>query len=398
MFPTLYKKNKNGSIQYWKISVVEVPATTEDGVPMALPDFGKIVVEYGQVGTDSPQVTVDLVTKGKNPGRKNATTAVEQAVAEAKARHKKQLDKGYVADKAKAEKGVDEVEGGVPVMLATDFSEDGAKVQYPALVQPKLDGMRCIAIIENGTATLWSRGRKPIHSSPHVVLALQSMFPRGKWIIDGELYNHQLRAGGEQEFEDLMSLARKKEPAPGHEKILYYIYDAAFPAGFRRRYDLLKQAFMQQQTSYANPNSPLVLVPVHQANSAADVKVYHDRFVSDFYEGAMVRAPEGEYHHSKNSGDRSLHLQKVKIMKDAEAEIVSVKEGRGKMAGKAVFVCKLPSGVEFDCKMEGPLERLKAFWDHPETVVGKQLTFQYQNFTTKGKPRFPVGLRLREEE
>lgn len=50
--PTLYKKTSTGAIQFWTIST----------------KGNDIVTEYGQVGTDSPQITVDTIKEGKNAG------------------------------------------------------------------------------------------------------------------------------------------------------------------------------------------------------------------------------------------------------------------------------------------------------------------------------------------
>ena len=91
-------------------------------------------------------------------------------------------------------------------------------------------------------------------------------------------------------------------------------------------------------------------------------------------------------------------LQKVKEFDDAEFRISSVKVGtKGSMAGKAVFTCDLPNNKTFDCKMKGNMDDLKKYADDPSLVIGKILTVQYQGYTKYGVPRFPVGLRFRED-
>ena len=39
-------------------------------------------------------------------------------------------------------------------MLAHEFKKNKHKVKYPCIVQPKLDGIRCIATIKDGKCTL----------------------------------------------------------------------------------------------------------------------------------------------------------------------------------------------------------------------------------------------------
>lgn len=125
----LYKKTSTGAIQEWEVSTDIV-----DNIPTIITRFGQV---DGKIQTSTEQVL-----EGKNIGRANATTAMEQAEAQAKSRWEKQLKKGYVKTIEDAQAGVvdDIIEGGVAPMLAHKFSEQGHKIKYPALAQPKLDG------------------------------------------------------------------------------------------------------------------------------------------------------------------------------------------------------------------------------------------------------------------
>ena len=167
--PTLYKKTNSGAIQYWKVCVLETP---NSGV------LYDIEIEYGQVETLSPQITIDIISKGKNIGRSNETTPFEQACVEARSKWEKQKKKGYVESIEAAEAGeLDElIEGGIEPMLAHTFEKQGHKIKYPCYVQPKLDGIRCIAVVKNGKCTLWSRTRKQITSCPHIVEEIENQY------------------------------------------------------------------------------------------------------------------------------------------------------------------------------------------------------------------------------
>jgi DNA ligase-1 len=82
---------------------------------------------------------------------------------------------------------------------------------------------------------------------------------------------------------------------------------------------------------------------------------------------------------------------------DSEYEVVAIEEGKGKMAGKAMFVCDAGDGKTFRVKMMGALDDLKTYFDNPEPWIGRQLTVKYQNLSADGLPRFPVALRFRED-
>ncbi len=377
--PTLYKKNSNGSHQEWSIAVVFVP------------EGANIITHFGQVG-GKIQMATDLVTEGKNIGKKNETTPLQQAEAEAQSQWEKKLKKGYVVDlnDAKAGKIDDIIEGGIFPMLAHKFSEQGHKIVYPAFAQPKFDGHRCIAVVKDGKATLWSRTRKPITGLPHIIQDLEVLaedLDDPNFILDGELYNHDYR----NKFEELTSFIRNPEPKDGHEVVEFHVYDQpSCRGGFGARWNSI-QALMRVEDT----GNGIVQVETILVQDEDDLMLAFDRFLAEGYEGAMVRNAEGLY-----VNKRSYDLQKVKEFDDAEFMVVGIEEGRGKLAGHAIFVCKAFNkvGTEFRVKMKGATEELKRYFDHPELAIGRWLTVKFQGYTNKNDvPRFPVGVRFKEE-
>jgi len=378
-FPKLFKKTSTGAIQEWVVSVFTIA------------DIPTIINNYGQVG-GKIQESQEQVLEGKNTGRANATTPLEQAQAQAKARWEKQLKKGYVQsiEDAQAGKTDDVIGGGIFPILAHKFSEQEKKIKYPALAQPKLDGHRCTSQNDGRVVTMWSRTRKPILSIPHIVNELENCYLADRF--DGELYNHDYR----DNFEDLTSLITPDEPREGYENIQYHVYDLALPNLTNyERYLLLENLRPLFQLS------PVHIVETRIVNNKEELMQAYEDFMEQGYEGAIVRNFEGKYVYK-----RSYDLQKIKIFDDDEFRIVDVKVGtKGSMAGKAVFICerikedqKLPEGVTFDCKLKGDMSKLKEYADDPSLVIGKIVTVQYQGYTRKNlKPRFPVALRFRVE-
>jgi ATP-dependent DNA ligase len=399
-FPTLYRKAIGGAIQYWNIRVEDRPAVEYLAPGVAVPngkEVGLIISEYGQMGTESPQKTTDVVLEGKNTGKKNETTAVEQAIKEAKSKWEIQKKKkGYVETIEAAEAGeVDDlVEGGIFPMLADKFSTKGDRVMYPAYLQPKLDGYRCIAIVKDGKCTLWSRTRKRINSVPHIERAVEKLVGGANAILDGELYNHDwvIQYGKEKAFE-MLGCVRKKEPNDLAKEVSYHIYDMpSAEFSFEDRYRIIAKIFALSESAI----DKLVGVETIIVQDEDDAMNAFESYLDKKYEGVMIRTRSGAYfgHPTK----RSLDLLKIKEFDDSEFKVVGITEGRGKMAGKAIFVCLADNGNEFEAKMKGPLEKLKEYWENPDKYVGKILTVQYQGFTSAKKvPRFPVALRFRED-
>jgi ATP-dependent DNA ligase len=267
-------------------------------------------------------------------------------------------------------------------MLAQSYAKHAEKISFPAYVQKKLDGCRCIAVIKNGKASLWTRTRKPINSMPHIVAALEHSFRGHTVTLDGELYAHSFH----NNFEGLMKLVRPDAPVPGHEAVQHHCYDVIMPGTFKERL-----AWLVQNHPSSNP---LIFVQTYTVADEDDLMLKHDDFVAEGYEGLMVRNADSKY----EEGKRSYGLQKVKEFLDSEFPIVGVEEGRGKMTGKAIFVCKAKNGETFNVKMEGSMDNLAKYLTNKKLWTGKKLTVKYQNLTKYGIPRFPVGKAVRDYE
>jgi DNA ligase 1 len=366
--PMLYKRTATGADQYWVIGV----------------EGNVIVTRWGQVG-GAEQETRDLIKSGKNLGKKNETTAEYQAESEAQSQWEKKLKKGYVQDLNDAREGkVDKIiEGGVAPMLAFPFDKQGHKIKYPCHGNPKLDGTRCVAIVEDGVCTLWSRTRKPVTSLPHIAKALEGAFPTGRVVLDGEAYAPHLN----NDFETLIHLVRQVTPTEGHEQMQYWVYDlieGGMP--FEARYEKLKAMLPVAH--------PLVLVEATVLSSEAEAMDYFASCQQQGFEGAIIRNSGGLY-----VGKRSPDLIKLKSFADAEFEIVGIEEGRGKLQGHVgAFVCRTETGHEFRAKLKGSLSYLKTLFEQERLWAGKKLTVTYQNLTKEGVPRFPVGTAIRDYE
>lgn len=368
-FPTLYRKNSNGKIQQWNIEV----------------KANKIIVEYGVVG-GKQQLTVDVITEGKNIGKTNQTDPEQQAQAEALSKWTKKKNEGFV-------ESIDDAKGNVSSLVCYEpmlahkygvfindafYPEHNRKIKFPCAVQPKFDGIRCCT---HEDFTLWSRKNKPFNSVPHIQRALKEVdLP----YADGELYRHDLK----HDFEKIVSIVKQsKKPAPNHEIVEYHIYDVAIPdMTFYERNRYLVEKLGDHE-------GPLKLVQTIIVESHEELVKIFRNFEKQDYEGAIVRNLDGKYEHK-----RSYHLQKLKSFFDKEFPIVGIKEGSGKFKGCAIFICKLENGETVDVVLEGGLERLKYYFKHPDEAIGKEMTIRFQGYTKDGSLRFPVGVALRDYE
>ena len=97
-------------------------------------------------------------------------------------------------------------------MLAYKVDAKPINWSEKVFIQPKLDGVRCVIQLgDNNEVQAFSRTGKPWLNIAHITNSLHPWFKDNpEAILDGELYNHDLR----DDFEKIISLVRKQKPTP----------------------------------------------------------------------------------------------------------------------------------------------------------------------------------------
>jgi DNA ligase 1 len=376
-FPTLYKRTSAGKVQIWFAEV----------------DGDRYRTTSGQ--QDGKKTTTEwTIAKPKNEGRANATSAAEQAVAEVNAEYLKKLARDY----HETLDTVDEAMRFKP-MLASKWADRKDKVSGQVFMQPKLDGMRCIAKADG----LWSREGKPIYGAPHIFELLKPIFDKyPDTIIDGELYNHNLK----DDFNQIVSAAKKQKPseedlAVSREKLQYWVYDlpsrndalterALRDETFGERIRVLNNMIKNRHELFLSPH--IVITPTI-ITFAEDVDEHAAEYIEAGFEGAMVRT-EGKYENK-----RSNTLIKWKEFQDEEFTIVDIQEGDGNRSGMAArVVVSLPDGRHFSAGLIGNVSYCKQLLAERNEHIGKLGTVVFQNYTPDGVPRFPKFKGVRDYE
>ena len=175
-------------------------------------------------------------------------------------------------------------------------------------------------------------------------------------------------------------------------KIEYHIYDYIDLNNpsviYKDRYLHLNELL----TANIKPDSLFQKVDTILVNDLNDIKKYHDNFVKDGYEGIMIRDQNGVYEINK----RSKYLQKFKEFLEEEFEIVGFHEGSGDEKGSVVWNCITKDKQEFSVRPKGTFESRKQLYDEGDKYIGKLLTVIFQEYSTDGIPRFPVGKGIRD--
>ena len=367
---TLLKQTSDEGVQEWDIRVEKL----DNG-------FADVVITHGRQG-GAKQVLRDTIREGKNTGKKNATTPVEQAVKEAQSRHTAQIKRHHyalnVADSAASRAAAP--------MLAEPYEDFVEQIDWNnAFVQPKLDGHRCLARNVDGQILLYSRKGTLIDTMQHIQELLRDVLQPGE-TLDGELYSNNGLT-----FQQIASAIRnsKKAGAVAPTAIQYHVYDAMLPGTFGDRFSAATTKLRRL------PKDIIVPVKTIRVAKLDEVMAFQADCVADGYEGAMIRHGSREY----QAGKRSRDLLKVKNFKDAEFEIIAVAEGRGTHQGMAIFTCLIPAtNATFDVLAPGTHEQKRELYQQRDLLLGRKLTVKFQEWTTTtpAVPRFPVAIRVHE--
>jgi DNA ligase-1 len=265
------------------------------------------------------------------------------------------------------------------IQLAEELHPD--HLDFPGYASPKLDGMRCLAVVTRQGVRLFSRGGKAIECVPHIEAALKKL-PLGYY--DGEL----LHPAG---FAATMRFCRSKIAKPGSDAVRFHIFDYIVEHEWDNPEMDAKSRFGKLKSIFATVESPsLVMVEHTLVIRNSDLLRLHKQFVAAGYEGTMFQ------HQGAYVRKRGWHLQKLKDFKSSEGRVIALIEGTGKNRGKtgSVRLKDLKTNVEFDLG-SGFTDEERA--ELTPGTLGKIIEYRYQELTEDGVPRFPTFLRYRPD-
>ncbi len=375
-YATLYGKTKAGKIKEWNIHTVEFT----DGSAL-------IQMEHG-LQDGKKIISQQQIVEGKNIGKSNETTPYQQACNEALSRWKSQVDKGYAESIDNIKMG-DERELFLP-MLAQRHDKMGHKIKYPAFIQPKFDGFRCLARKSDGEVTLWSRKGKVFDVPKELIKELSELLGEDE-VLDGEIYRHDWRSSsGASDFQRVASATKKwNKDTP---LLQYHVYDVP-EAGLTYEERFVNSSLVARIK--ASKSDRVKIVETILCKNEAEAMDIYGSWISgpSAYEGAMVRNAKGLYMFDHRSDD----LQKIKPLEDGEFKIFGAKEGTGNDTGTAIFKCYAENGLEFEARPTGTREQRQEYWTNLDKYIGQWLTVEFNGRTNDGKPRFPRGTKIRPE-
>jgi len=284
-------------------------------------------------------------------------------------------------------------------MLAYPVSAKPIDYSKPTFIQPKLDGVRCVIQRESDfpgqeylasfSVKAYSRTGKEWKNIDHILGQLKPFFFKyPDVILDGELYNHDLR----DDFEKIISLVRKTKPT-AEDRVeaseltqfhCYDIIDEMLP--YNQRMEFISQFLMLFGSS-------IHIIDTIRVLDEDEAQSIHRSNLKKGYEGSIVRTND------TYACKRSHNLRKFKDFHDAEATLTGWVEGKGKRIGTiGKFTAVDSEGNEFGMPVMDKFKILQANFETMKDWVGLEATFTYFERTKANSYRHPLFKAIRNYE
>lgn len=286
---------------------------------------------------------------------------------------------------------------GFKPMLAAPVT-DIELLNYPVLVSPKLDGIRCIII--DGVA--YSRSLKPIPN-----IAVQQFFANGEY--DG--FDGELIAGPHNALDVFNRSTRFFMKRDAVDDWAFYIFDW-IQGGIT-----IERMGIVEALEWSPHARPVIQTTIRDVKM---LREYERVSLSQGFEGIMIRSMGGGYKYGRSTLKEGL-LLKLKRFSDDEATVIGVEclmqnkniagvnelgyierstDARGMVPVDALgaLIVRRADGVEFKIGSGFTESQRYNLWQNQDEIIGKMVTYKHFEVGAKDKPRFPIFKGFRDEK
>ena len=369
-----------------------------------------IICSYGQLG-GKLQESVTTAT-AKNIGRSNETTPEEQASLELVAMYEAQVANKHYRETA--EEAIDFAESNREPRKILDYKKGWKKMPNTLLTSKKFNGSRACILGGDYLSKIGKVEEVQVEHLREAISKLDNVF------MDAEAYAHGLSLQRIRSAllkpvkttKEIINIAKKRakdrgtvltseslegaveylgyNPNEDAAKLKLHVFDIpVLGVPFEERVGLMRE-LEEEVVSKGLQDVILFEYPILTYSHEERMDKLEE-IVAEGYEGFVHYDPKGLY----EFGKRSSNAQKSKPRYDSEARIVGVvKDKRGNGTLECV-ACDTLENVKFKCVMK--VDRRDGT-SHPDKsyetcleMVGKWITFSYEELSDKGVPTKPVG-------
>jgi DNA ligase-1 len=287
-------------------------------------------------------------------------------------------------------------------MLAHDGAKHEKKIKGIKLIEPKLDGVRCLTVVdyEAKTVVQYTRNGKVLENFSHItdgILNNIDLLGRS-YVIDGEVVSSS--------FQTLMKQVHRKDDVKATDARLM-AFDIIPLKEFQAGESILGQ---RRRSNLLRALKPMLekcggIDIINQTEVDLDTYVGELQFkqinkdaIAAGYEGIMIKDPDAVY-----ECKRSASWLKQKPFIEVSLEIKDVEEGTGKNAGRlGAIVCEgTDDGKDIAVNVGSGFSDSDrdSYWDSRDTLPGQVVEVRAdaitQNQDGTYSLRFPRFLRFR---
>lgn len=428
----LYKRNVSGQPLVWWANIDDY--TDDTGIKQYRLSYHHGIMN----GTISNTFSDPIVAKSKK-------NCYQQALFQLNSLYEKQKKKGY---KSAEELGLSDVDSSrsfydklnhvlpkyntdanncVKPMKCQKFAI--GKFTYPAMIQPKINGVRCIVMLEDYTPTTMfddhaintDKGIKRVtmktkEGLTYNIFHLEQVFkefytklPQYTDIVfDGEVYirNEKVTSIGG---------AARNPQNPLHSKLCFVNFDLSIPDMNNKDRDDLRIKIWNdfeavRSSLYVPPvllclnaeshpmfdQFPIIVLNTDETYNDEQSLNYMQRYIDCGFEGAVIRDKSAEY----QFGSRPQTMMKLKKFEDAEFKCHDIRYTGNPEQGvgfSVVLLCENDiNDLAFESTVVGTVEERKAILDNPP--IGKMVTIKFYERTKNGIPFHSNVIAIRDYE
>jgi DNA ligase-1 len=273
------------------------------------------------------------------------------------------------------------------VQLAQKFEQKRVQGMSQIALEPKLDGIRCCAIVHNGKSVLYARSGKRISNFDDTIGT--ELAQLGDGFYDGEVMG--------EDFVALMRQAYRKEDVDVAKSYLS-LFDFLPPEDWAAKKSTLscaqRRMILEDRFLANKENTPHILLINREIISPDPslIEDLHHEYVSQGYEGVMIKDLNAVYKFG-----RGFEVMKVKSFHNLDLEVIRIEEGTGKFSDMCGSLIVNYNGVEVGIGSGLNDHLRKKIWSAPNEYMGKIIEVRYQEMTPDGSLRFPTFVHFRDD-
>lgn len=290
--------------------------------------------------------------------------------------------------------------------LKTDHDKDAGKIRildkvtYPVRIEPKLDGLRCIVVKQNGIVTMYTRNGNTLETLPKIAAAVTAAG------IDNVVFDGEALGINWNESNSIMMSGKGKGTKKDDSNMVFNVFDSLeLDEWINQETDTpMFERVIRTRSRLATfgSSAPVKQVSGETVNNETDLMKFYEVAMNGGHEGIMLKDLAAAYRFK-----RSGAILKMKPVITFEGVIVGWYEGRvgtkhqGKFGG---FFVALPNriitrvGGGFNDAVRATIQL-----GDPDTFKGKIVEVEGQpdpltkdGLTKDGRVRFPVFTRFRD--